>query len=136
MPEIFSESIVQLIIYFAVLAIITGVAIYVSGLFRANSLQNEPATEEHLDYFRELNLEGKLSKEEFRIIKKQLSMKIVEEEKNKTGKVLQEDSIDPAVLLARLRESGIVFMENRDDTQRAGGGSDGNTDDTAVHRQE
>lgn len=138
MPVIFSEAIVQLIVLFAVLAILTGVAIYVAGLFRFNSLQQEPKTTEHLDYFRELKSEGKLSESEFRIIKKQLSSRIVEEEKQatrKNGPVFKEPSADSTVLLNRgKRPDGAPWDDaassNREDTRLAGGGDDGDSDET------
>ncbi|MDR1140785.1 MAG: hypothetical protein LBL62_03765 [Planctomycetaceae bacterium] len=96
MPIVFSVEIIQLVIYFTILAIVIAVAIYVVGLLHEKSVQKELNAEDHLNNFRELKSQGKLSESEFRIIKKQLAFQIVDEEKNKT-----QNSADPVVLLAK-----------------------------------
>jgi len=136
MPVLFSESIIHLAISFAVLAILIGVAIHVTGLLRADSLQQEPKTQDHLDYFRELNFRGKLSETEYRIIKKQLSTQIVEEEKDDTkkSKSIFKDIPDGAeVLLARRADSSSPSSSlEGDDTKLIRGGETSTADDTAA----
>lgn len=143
MPEIFSETIVQLILYFAILAILTGIAIYITGRIRANSLQKEQSeqkVEEQLKYFRDLNFEGKLSDAEFRIIKKQLSAQIIEVERNRRRDRNQPDfqemkidryaMIAQAKALAAQQESG--FTESGEDTLIVGKDEYESDQDTVV----
>ncbi|MDR1963111.1 MAG: hypothetical protein LBQ50_04985 [Planctomycetaceae bacterium] len=134
MPILFSIEIIQLVIYFAVLAIITATAIYVVGLLHEKSVQKELNTEDHLNNFRELKSQGKLSDVEFRIIKKQLAFQIVEEEKNKTQK-----PFDPAVLFSKgmgkiQNNDPVVFSENSDETQIAGQCNSAENDDTVLNQ--
>ncbi|MDR2642925.1 MAG: hypothetical protein LBC74_09040 [Planctomycetaceae bacterium] len=82
MLAIFFEPIIQILIYIVILMVVTLIAIYVLGLFRANSLQREHDINKELDYFQELNDNGKLSDVEFRIIKERFSKMIVAEIKN------------------------------------------------------
>ncbi|MDR1290799.1 MAG: hypothetical protein LBK06_06325 [Planctomycetaceae bacterium] len=108
MPIIPFDSIIQVVIYVVILMIGTVSAIYVLGLFRANPLQQEHDIDKGLDYFRELNDEGKLSDVEFRNIKERLSELIVDASKNnkerKTGLIL--DYKEPLSLLFRVVDSG------------------------------
>lgn len=133
MPKVFSTEIIQLVIFFTILAILIAVAIYIVRLLHEKSVQKELNTEDHLNNFRELKSQGKLSESEFRIIKKQLAVQIVNEEKNKTRNL-----IDPVVLIARkttntqnndsedfLNDSD--FGDNSEETQIAGHcGNEGN----------
>lgn len=147
MPEIFSETIVQLILYFAVLAILTGIAFYISGRVRANSLQQEQSeqkVEEQLKYFRDLNFEGKLSNEEFRIIKKQLSAQIIEAERMRRRDPdrpdfqpdLQEMKIDRHAIIANAKALAAKqqdeFAVNNEDTQIIGKNEFESDQDTVV----
>ncbi|MDR1477844.1 MAG: hypothetical protein LBJ00_02770 [Planctomycetaceae bacterium] len=95
MPTILFDSIIQIVVYVAILMIGTVSVIYLLGLFRANSLQQEHNRDKELNYFRELNDEGKLSDVEFRNIKERLSELIIEADKNnqkqKTGLFLNYD---------------------------------------------
>ena len=107
MPIIFSGAVVHVIVAVIVLTILTGAGIYVLHLLYVNSLQNEQPTDEHLDYFRELNLKGKLTDSEFRIIKEQISNRVASDRQAVT-------EADVWTLLARKEESRV-----RDD-QKAG----------------
>jgi hypothetical protein len=134
MPTVFSGEIIQLVIYFAILAILTAIAIYVVGLLHEKSIQKELNAEDHLNNFRELKSQGKLSESEFRIIKKQLAFQIVDEEKSKTQK-----SFDPAVLVSKGVEKAqdndfVVFSENNEETQIAGYYDGEGNDDTVVNQ--
>lgn len=133
MPEIFSESIVHLLLAFVVLAILIGASIYVVGLFRADSLQQDQKTEDHLDYFRDLKLRGKLSDEEFRIIKKQLSVKIVEEQKERIGEPASDPIPDLALLLNRGGERMDVYTETGGETRLHG--DHGDEEETVAFRE-
>ncbi|MDR2114984.1 MAG: hypothetical protein LBP87_01235 [Planctomycetaceae bacterium] len=124
MPKVFSVEIIQLVIFFAILAILIAVAIYVVRLLHEKSVQKELNTEDILNNFRELKSQGKLSESEFRIIKKRLAAQIVNEEKNKT-----QNPVDPIVLLAAQKtvktqnndpDDFSDFLNNKDDTQIAG----------------
>ncbi|MDR0608488.1 MAG: hypothetical protein LBG58_00070 [Planctomycetaceae bacterium] len=132
MPTVFSGEIIQLVIYFAIFAILTAVAIYVAGLLREKSIQKELNAEDHLNNFRELKSQGKLSESEFRIIKKQLAFQIVDEEKSKTQKLF-----DPAVLVSKGVEKtpindSAVFSENTEETQIAGYYDGKRNEDTVI----
>ena len=104
MPLVFSPSIFQLILSCTVIAILTAVAFYVLRAIRAHSIQREQKTEDHLDYFRELNSQGKLTEREFRIIKRQLSSQIVdaikEEQMRALPPVFRPEVKDAVALLA------------------------------------
>ncbi|MDR0704800.1 MAG: hypothetical protein LBF88_07405 [Planctomycetaceae bacterium] len=123
MPTIFSGEIIHLVIYFTILAILTAIAIYVVGSLHEKSIQKELNAEDHLNNFRELKSQGKLSESEFRIIKKQLAFQIVDEEKGKTQK-----QFDPFVLVSQGVEKiqnndfddSDVFSENNEETRIAG----------------
>ncbi len=123
MPDLFSKEIVSLIVGFIVLTILIRVAIYVLGKLRVRPLQQERTANEQLDYFRELESQGKLSSEEYRKVKQRLSAQIVEQGKKSDRNVSEE----PAVLWARQHDLGSVDgneetrvvgleMENGDDT--------------------
>ena len=143
-PILFSESILLLVLYFAILMILIGIAVFATQSLRANSLQKEPTTEEHLNYFRDLNSEGKLSEEEFRIIKRQLSSQIVSEEKGgmrRTTFAYQEPYVSPAATLSRGRRNvkgtagdDVEFFEYSEDTKLSAGGSSGEPDETVTGR--
>jgi hypothetical protein len=134
MMILFYSTVIQLIIYFAVLAVIIAIAVYTAGLFRTESVQKELTTEEHLNNFRELNSEGKLSEEEFRMIKKQLAFQIVDKEKEKIqktfdamtllsrgiGKPVNHDNYD-SIFSDGTAEKAI---ENSDDTRVPGKGTE------------
>lgn len=141
MPTLFSESIIHLVVYFAILAVLISIAVYVLLSLRAGPLKQEPQTEEQLDYFRELNSQGKLSDAEFRIIKRQLSSQIVFEEKEKQREEpWRTDRIDPAILLAKGRQNGAAgtvppdFSEDQEETKIFGHDEDNSSDDTVVGR--
>ncbi|MDR1053929.1 MAG: hypothetical protein LBL39_07110 [Planctomycetaceae bacterium] len=110
MPTILFDSIILVVIYIVILMIGTVSALYVLGLFRANPLQQEQDIDKGLDYFRDLNDEGKLSDVEFRNIKERLSELIVDASKNnkeqKTGLIL--DYNEPLSLLLRFSDSGAL----------------------------
>jgi uncharacterized protein YfkK (UPF0435 family) len=135
MPTVFSGEIIQLVIYFTILAVLTAVAIYVVGVLHEKSIQKELDAEDLLNNFRELKSQGKLSESEFRIIKKQLAFQIVDEEKSKTQK-----QFDPVVLVSKGVEKtqnndpndSDVFSENTEETQIAGYYDDKGNDDTVI----
>ena len=80
MPELFSNNVFSLIANLMILAVIIIVALYVLFRFRSCSVQQEQSEispAEYLNYFQELKTEGKLSDEEFRLIKKRISAGIV-----------------------------------------------------------
>jgi hypothetical protein len=139
MPTVFSGEIIQLVIYFTILAILTAIAIYVVGSLHEKSIQKELDTEDHLNNFQELKSQGKLSESEFRIIKKQLVKKlafqIVDGEKEKTQK-----QFDPFVLVSQGIEKiqnndsddSDIFSENTEETQIAGYYDGKGNDDTVL----
>lgn len=122
MPVLFTATVFQLVLCFAVLAVMIAVAIYVLGLFRVHSLQNEPTADELLNNLEELKTQGKLSDEEYRNIKKKLSEHILYE-KNAPCPDLHPGTVDPAaMLLQKVSQSG-----DPDDTKIFGkdeGGTD------------
>ena len=126
-PIVFSETIIQLIIATTAIAVVTASAFYVLRLLLERSLQQEPDAKNHLDYFEELKTEGNITAEEYRHIKKRLSVQIIKElqEKSQSEKSCQwEKSEELAALMAQgtvLRdaeriEGGVSF----DDTARFG----------------
>ena len=136
MPDLFSGTFVELVVYFTILAIMIGVAVYVVGLLRADSLQHERKMEEQLDYFRELNSQGKLSAEEFRKIKKRLSRSVVEEWEKRDAK---KSEPDPAVLLSKGKEPSVgksAFSETEPedggDTRIVGSSGEAEKDETVA----
>jgi uncharacterized membrane protein len=141
MPIVFSGEIIQLVIYFTILAVIIAAAIYVVGLLHEKSVQKELNAEDHLNNFRELESQGKLSESEFRIIKKQLAFQIVDEEKNKT-----QNPVDPVVLIAKKttvktqNNDPVDFSdypnlsENNEETQIAGYCEGEGNDETVFNR--
>ncbi|MDR2755576.1 MAG: hypothetical protein LBC20_07690 [Planctomycetaceae bacterium] len=137
MPKVFSVEIIQLVIFFTILAILIAVAIYVVRLLHEKSVQKELNTEELLNNFRELKSQGKLSESEFRIIKKQLASQIVQEEKNKS-----QNLIDPVVLIAQKNtktqnndlDDFSNFLSNNEDTQIAGYCDNEGNDNTVFNR--
>ncbi|MDR0335666.1 MAG: hypothetical protein LBI18_01100 [Planctomycetaceae bacterium] len=140
MPIVFSGEIIQLVIYFTILAIIIAVTIYVVGLLHEKSVQKELNTEDLLNNFRELKSQGKLSDSEFRIIKKQLAFQIVDEEKNKT-----QNQIDPVALVAQKITKTqnnhpanfsdcSDFSDNSEETKIAGYCDGKENDETVVNR--
>lgn len=66
-------SIEELVISAATLAILVAIAGYVIARIRSQSVQQEPPTSEMLSEFREAREQGRLSDEEFRIIKTMLA---------------------------------------------------------------
>ena len=137
MPELFTNSIVQLMIGFVILTVMILVAAYVLGLLHPKSLQQEQLTGEQLDYFRDLVSQGKLSPEEFRKIKKRLSREIVLEweDRNKTTLGNVEISTETAALLAKQLHTGLRNPEDSEDTRIAGFHDErGSSDDTVVGR--
>ena len=106
MPTLFSPTIFLLIFSCTGMAILTAVAFYVLRAIRAHPIQREAKTEDHLDSFRKLHSQGKLSDREFRIIKRQLSSQIadaVKEEQIKSSPVFRPEVKDAVALLAGLR---------------------------------
>jgi hypothetical protein len=138
MPTVFSGEIIQLVIYFTILTILTVIAIYVVGSLHEKSIQKELDPEDHLKNFRELKSQGKLSESEFRIIKKQLAFQIVDEEKGKTRK-----QFDPFVLVSKGMEKdqnndtddSDAFSGNTEETQIAGYYDGKGSDDTVLDQE-
>ncbi len=77
MPFFTFSPIIHITLGFAVVGIITATGFYVLSRIRASSLQKEPPPVEFLQKFREMNSEGGLDDDEFRIIKRQLSEKVI-----------------------------------------------------------
>jgi len=125
MPTLFSPNIFLLIFSITVIAILTAVAFYVLRAIREHSIQREPKTEDHLDYFRELSSQGKLTDREFRIIKRQLSSQIAdavkEEQLKASPPVFRPEIKDAVALLARQRQDDGAESE---ETKMFGKGED------------
>lgn len=136
MPLLFTNSVIQLVIGFVILTILIMVAVYVLGLLHPKALKQEQTVGEQLDYFRDLVSEGKLSPEEFRKIKRRLSVELVEEweNRNKTTLGNVEVSTETAALLAKQLHTGLRNPENSEDTQIIGRGETENSEDTVVGR--
>ena len=118
MPTLFSPTIFQLIVSSTVIAILTTVAFYVLRAIREHSIQREPQAEDHLDYFRELSSQGKLTDREFRIIKRQLSSQIAdavkEEQLKASPPVFRPEIKDAVALLAgQQQEDGTESEETK-----------------------
>ena len=118
MPTLFSPTVFHLIFASTVIAILTTAAFYVLRAIREHPIQREPKTEEHLDYFRELNSQGKLTDREFRIIKKQLSSQIAdavkEEQLKASPPVFRSEVKDAVALLAgQQRDDGTESEETK-----------------------
>ena len=78
MTEKMFSLIIQLVIGFAVVGVLFTFCFWWMGRIRASSLQKEPGPEEILRNFAEMNSQGVLDGEEFRIIKRRLSSQINE----------------------------------------------------------
>lgn len=76
----------QIVLWFAVLAILLAVTVYVLGKIRPKPLQNEPRASQWLSKFRELHSRGGLSDEEYRTIKTTLASELQEELKDNEEK--------------------------------------------------
>ena len=72
----------DLVVWLAVLAILTAIACYVIGKIRAESVQQEPGASELLSKFRELHSRGNLDETEFRTIKTTLAARLQDELKD------------------------------------------------------
>ncbi|MDR0392094.1 MAG: hypothetical protein LBH59_09320 [Planctomycetaceae bacterium] len=117
MLTIFFEPMIQILVYVVILMIGTLVAIYVLGLLRANSLQQEQDINKELNYFRELNDKGDLSDVEFRTIKE----KYAEEIKDKIN--IDENTKSKSILNYKDALSwllGANMSESMQDTQVVG----------------
>jgi hypothetical protein len=106
-PELFSNSIFLLIANLAILAVMITVTLFILSRFRSYSVQKEQSElslEKHLDYFQELKTQGKLSAEEYRLIKKRLSVRIAEGQRRTDDffAAVSASGFDPAVILDRL----------------------------------
>ncbi len=111
MTGISPSTIIQLILGCTGIAILTAIGFYLSSVLRAHSLQREPKTEEHLDYFRELSSQGELTEREFRIIKKQLSSQIADAakaEREKTSTPVFRPELPDVVplMMGQVRQDG------------------------------
>jgi hypothetical protein len=71
------ETILWLVLYCVILVVLMSTSFYVLRLIRADSLKQEPSPGDYLNYFQELRSEGKLTDEEYRIIRRVLSEKIL-----------------------------------------------------------
>jgi len=69
-------SLLYLIPYCAVLLILTAAVWYAKGLIRDHLSKTEPRPTDYLESFRKLHEEGKLTAEEFRIIRGLLSLQL------------------------------------------------------------
>jgi len=72
----------ELVLWIAVCAILTAVAVYVIGKIRAKPVQQEPTASELMSKFRELHSRGELSDTEFRTIKTTLTAQLQNELKD------------------------------------------------------
>jgi hypothetical protein len=108
---------------FAVLAVLIAVAVYALGVFRNHSLQQELNTGEMLKNLQDLKIEGKLSPEEYRNIKRRLSEHVLYERHGPCP------DLRPAPETLLLRGVDREFVpENPDDTKMYG--RDDSEDDT------
>jgi uncharacterized membrane protein len=90
MAELLNDSLAQLVIWLAVLAILVVVAVYVLGRLRPSSTrqgptgpaQQEPMASELMSKFSELHSRGGLSDAEFRTIKTKLAAQLQQELKD------------------------------------------------------
>jgi uncharacterized membrane protein len=76
------DSTIELVLWTAVLAAISALAVWVIGKIRAEPVQQEPTASELLSNFRELHSRGELSDAEFRTIKTKLGTRLQEELKD------------------------------------------------------
>jgi uncharacterized membrane protein len=76
----------QLILWSAVLVVLTVVGVYLAGRLRAKPVQRELPASELLTKFRELHRRGVLSDAEFRTIKTTLTAQLQEELRNKADR--------------------------------------------------
>ncbi|MEN6405919.1 MAG: hypothetical protein ABFC77_05550 [Thermoguttaceae bacterium] len=76
----------QIVLWLAVLAALTAVAVYILGKIRPKPLQKERRASQWLSKFRELHSRGGLSDEEFRTIKTTLAAELQEELKDNEEK--------------------------------------------------
>ena len=131
MPILFSPDVLShLVVACTVIAILTAVAFYVLRAIREHSIQRESKTEDHLEYFRELSSQGKLTEREFRIIKRQLSSQIAdavkEEQMRVSLPVFRPEVKDIAVLLAG--------QQREDDSESEETKMHGEGEDTVVRK--
>jgi uncharacterized membrane protein len=82
MAEFLEGRAAELVIWLAVCAMATAVAIYIRGKIRAEPVQQEPTASELMSKFRDLHSKGELSDEEFRTIKTTLAARLQEELKD------------------------------------------------------
>ena len=118
MPTLFSPAIIHLVFACTGIAILTAVAFYVLRAIREHPIQREQKTEKHLEYFRELYSQGKLTEREFRIIKRQLSSQIVdaikEEQIKASPPIFRSEVRDAVALLAgQQQEDGTASDETK-----------------------
>lgn len=73
----------DLVVSVALLAVLIAVAVYVLGLIRAKTVQQEPTASELVSKLRESHSRGELSDEEFRTIKTKLAARLEEELRGK-----------------------------------------------------
>ncbi|MDR1923981.1 MAG: hypothetical protein LBQ66_06370 [Planctomycetaceae bacterium] len=127
MPNIFTYTVVCILISFAVLMVISIAAVYVLGLLRDNSLQQERDIKKELNYFQELNVEGKLSDVEYRNIKEGFFDRLIEagkSTKHERGK--SKDAIDYYSIMLKSpasvvdRSGGIDDKTAEQETQKIG----------------
>jgi uncharacterized membrane protein len=76
----------ELILWFAILVVLTSVAAYAIGKIRAETLQREPTASELMSKFRELHSRGELSDAEFRTIKTTLAEQLRQQLKDNGDK--------------------------------------------------
>ncbi len=72
----------KLVIWSAIFASLIAVAVYVVGLIRAKTVQQEPTPSDLMSKFRDSHSQGELSDEEFRTIKTMLGTRMKEELKD------------------------------------------------------
>ena len=127
-----SETIIQLIIATTAIAVVTAAAFYVLRSLRECSLQQEPDTKNHLEYFQELKTEGNITEDEYRNIKKRLSDHIVKELKEQAPSEQSAQSENSEFLAALMAQGTLLRDVERkeggqspDDTARWGKSEDG-----------
>ncbi|MDR1485597.1 MAG: hypothetical protein LBT09_12340 [Planctomycetaceae bacterium] len=130
MLAIFFDPIIQLTIYIVIFMLGTLAAIYVLGLFRTNSLQQDHDVDKELNYFRELRDKGNLSDVEFRIIKERFS-EIITESISNDNEQKSKLMLNYKALLSLLPYAG--NYEALQDTQIAGCSGCGNKNGQAEY---
>jgi uncharacterized membrane protein len=89
------NTVIMLILSAGVVAILSVIAYYIGLHLRKGALEDEksPTTADHLKTFREAADEGSMSAQEFAVVKKHLSQKIMAEVKQENPRTEPDDDL-------------------------------------------